>query len=323
MKIQCEFCGSFIEDTDEKCPNCGADNIHLIRAGAGIPKTIEELQEFCKEHNIPLEKLRFFIGEDYQGAKAFGIYKDDNGNFVVYKNKSDGTRAERYRGHDEAYAVNEIYQKLRSELNDRKDAGTIVKKNTSGYSKQSEKPVADESTYSADGASPQQGRGGAVWLIIAAVVLIGIIVGICMLFRACYKEIDSYPNYGYYYYDDQTWYYDGDVWYVYAPAEELWKAADVEKGDELYDHYKDYWFADSSTFGPSEQVENDNIDYYVPAYYDYDSYYDSGTDSGYSYSTTDSTDNDDSFWDDDWDDDDWDYNYDSWDSGGTDWDSDW
>ena len=53
---------------------------------------------------------------DVLQPKAFGIYKDSDGNFVVYKNKGDGTRAERYRGKDEAYAVNEIYQKLRSEI---------------------------------------------------------------------------------------------------------------------------------------------------------------------------------------------------------------
>lgn len=46
---------------------------------------------------------------DFRQPKAFGIYKDSDGNFVVYKNKGDGTRAEHYRGKGEAYAVNEIY----------------------------------------------------------------------------------------------------------------------------------------------------------------------------------------------------------------------
>lgn len=36
--------------------------------------------------------------------------------FVVYKNKDDGQRALRYRGTDEAYAVNELYLKLKDEI---------------------------------------------------------------------------------------------------------------------------------------------------------------------------------------------------------------
>ena len=58
------------------------------------------------------ETTRFFIGVNYTNPKAFGIYKEGN-EFIVYKNKSDGSRSERYRGSDEAYAVNELYQKIR------------------------------------------------------------------------------------------------------------------------------------------------------------------------------------------------------------------
>ena len=36
--------------------------------------------------------------------------------FIVYKNKADGTRAVRYKGTDEAYAVNELYLKLKDEI---------------------------------------------------------------------------------------------------------------------------------------------------------------------------------------------------------------
>ena len=55
------------------------------------------------------------IGENYTSPMAFGIYKDDvTGHFVVYKNKPDGQRAVRYEGKDEAYAVNELYQKIRT-----------------------------------------------------------------------------------------------------------------------------------------------------------------------------------------------------------------
>ena len=59
--------------------------------------------------------MHVHIGEDYKEPKAFGIYRDAaSGHFVVYKNKADGQRAVRYEGMDEAYAVNELYQKIRS-----------------------------------------------------------------------------------------------------------------------------------------------------------------------------------------------------------------
>lgn len=116
MKVKCDFCGGMIEDTEPICPNCGAANEHMSRVTDGIPKTIEELRAFCEAKKLPLEQMRFFIGEDFKEARAFGIFKDSDGNFVVYKNKADGTRAERYRGPDEAYAVNEIYEKMKSEV---------------------------------------------------------------------------------------------------------------------------------------------------------------------------------------------------------------
>ena len=112
MKIKCDWCGSWINDFDQVCPNCGGVNNNYNRHANGVPQTIEELKAWAKEMNLPLEDMRTFIGEDYKGAKAFGIYKDEtDGTFVVYKNKEDGTRAVRYKGTDEAYAVNELDRK--------------------------------------------------------------------------------------------------------------------------------------------------------------------------------------------------------------------
>lgn len=120
--VKCEFCGSAILSSDKFCPSCGASNSQYVEDTAAIitdPKTIAELQEYCTERGMPLLRMRFFIGEDCKEAKAFGIFKDKNGEFVVYKNKSDGSRAERYRGRDEAFAVGEIFQKLLDECHAR------------------------------------------------------------------------------------------------------------------------------------------------------------------------------------------------------------
>ena len=81
-------------------------------------KIIEELKQWYEDRKIPPERVtRFFIGSNYKGAKAFGIYKDEvTDKCVVYKNKADGSRSIRYEGMDEAYAVNELYKKLKSEI---------------------------------------------------------------------------------------------------------------------------------------------------------------------------------------------------------------
>ncbi|MCR5323902.1 MAG: zinc ribbon domain-containing protein [Lachnospiraceae bacterium] len=119
---KCEYCGSTITSEDQTCPNCGASNpLYVVDLPRRVtdPKTIEELQEYCAERGMPLLRMRFFIGQDCKEPKAFGIYKESADNFVVYKNKADGTRAVRYSGPDEAKAVGEIYDKLMQECYDR------------------------------------------------------------------------------------------------------------------------------------------------------------------------------------------------------------
>ena len=90
-------------------------------ADGGIPKTIEELKDYCERNGFTESKTRFFVGFNYQGPKAFGIYKDEaTGDFVVYKNKADGSRNVRYQGKDEEFAVVELYDRLQTEIANQK-----------------------------------------------------------------------------------------------------------------------------------------------------------------------------------------------------------
>lgn len=139
MQVKCDYCGAWMEDTEKTCPNCSAANANLARVAAKTPKTIEELISWYKARNLPpFETTRFFIGENYKGARAFGIY-EEGGEYIVYKNKSDGSRAIRYKGTDEAYAVNEIYLRLKEEIlnqkntNQAKKAGTSRSANSNSY----------------------------------------------------------------------------------------------------------------------------------------------------------------------------------------------
>ena len=114
--LVCKYCGAYINDTDEVCKECGATNEHYKRVSDGTPRTIEELKSWYKARKLPPEETtRFFIGRDIREPRAFGIY-EDRGKFIVYKNKANGERAIRYQGRDEAYAVNEIYLKLKEEI---------------------------------------------------------------------------------------------------------------------------------------------------------------------------------------------------------------
>ena len=116
MQIKCEYCGSMIPETVEQCPYCGASNNSIKRTADGTPKTIAELAKWYEDRHLPpYEITRFFIGIDYRQPRAFGIYQDGD-QFIVYKNKANGERAIRYQGTDEAYAVNELYLKLKSEI---------------------------------------------------------------------------------------------------------------------------------------------------------------------------------------------------------------
>lgn len=254
MKVKCDYCGSFINDTDEVCPNCGGVNSHLMRSADGIPKTIEELKKFCQDKNLPLEKMRFYIGVDFKEPKAFGIFKDDDGNFVVYKNKGDGTRAERYRGKDEAYAVNEIYQKMKSEVQIRRE-----KYGGSG-----------SGGGSPHGKGPKKRRSR----ISSKLIDIGISVGIFAVIAVCVIIFLRHnPETGYYYYNGNYYYcQNSHDWYRYDDDGDFW-FYESEIDSELSGNYSSYFegrnyesdydatnFADTEFYDDSSSSYNDDWD---------------------------------------------------------------
>ena len=121
---KCRFCGADVRSDERNCNNCGEPNRDYVAAEdvpqtVFRPKTIAELKEYCTQRGMPLYRMRFFIGENYQEPKAFGIYQADANRFVVYKNKADGSRSVRYDGPDEAYAVRELFDKLLDECHNR------------------------------------------------------------------------------------------------------------------------------------------------------------------------------------------------------------
>lgn len=279
MKTKCSFCGSFISDTDEICPNCGAVNENLMRSADGIPKTIEELKAFSDKHNLPLKDMRFFLGEDFKEPKAFGIYKDDDGNFVVYKNKADGSRAVRYHGKDEAYAVNEIYQKMRSEIRMRKQQ------------KPSENdPDVKVGAQKAKQAALKKKRKIADFFSIFLVIFLLVLYVVL----SCVKS----PGKGYYNYDDTYYYYDSSSWYYYDDYNNQWEKT-YSIDDELSKNYKDY--SSGSDYSTDFGIDNFNNSQYYLDHNNSNSYWnDSWDDDDWDWDSNDSWDYNDSDWDSDW-----------------------
>lgn len=304
MKIKCDYCDAYLNDTDEKCPSCGAINQHLVRKSSDTPSTIEELKAFCESKNMPLEKMRFFIGEDYKEPKAFGIYQNNEGNFVVYKNKADGSRAVRYEGNDEAYAVNELYQKLKEEVFEQKQAGNITK---------------IEKKSNVQNNKNKKSKLSEIWnefgvALVAVVVVLAVIIFCIVKISAAF---DRTPNAGYYKYDNSGYYNDYSVWYKYNKETNNWEKTECPQ--ELSDNYKDYYV------GKPDDVEStEPITYTEIPRFSEEKEKTTKEKSDYNF-WDDVMDTDDSYdsWSDGWDDDDWDYDYSGWDSDDSNWDSDW
>lgn len=281
MKIKCDWCGSWINDFDQVCPNCGGVNNNYNRHANGVPQTIEELKAWAKEMNLPLEEMRTFIGEDYKGAKAFGIYKDEtDGTFVVYKNKEDGTRAVRYKGSDEAYAVNELYQKMKERV---------------AVQKAHQQPKAAKPVSGPTASAQQKQSEKALSKTLFSIFLIAIIaiIPLSVIFALIGE---SGPSTGYYTYEDQNYYYYHGNWYEWE--NDSWRYAPDESWmDSDYENYYDSYSYDSD----AEYEDFEDSSYYTP----------------YEDSSDNDSDWDDDSWDSGWDSNDsWDSGYDDW---GSDW----
>lgn len=290
MNIKCNYCGSEFDETLEKCPNCGASNANIKRSVIDQPTTIEELKDWYQSKGLPpYETTRFFIGIDYKNPRAFGIYKDMyTGNFVVYKNKDNGQRAVRYEGTDEAYAVNELFMRLKQEILEQKSRNIDSRK--ASYQAAEEKKAIEEEKDEAyktfiqkdtkEEAARQEYlrlKGEAEYerkrnITIAAGVIVAVII--CIIFgigsfKAYVNSLTINP--GYYKYNDEVYYhrntYEDSGWFKYDPVENDWHKeyvvglplTDKLKSQNLFVTEDDY-----SALGCSDAC--DSIDYKIEIY---------------------------------------------------------
>lgn len=293
MKIKCDYCGNMTDERNSFCPSCGASLNGVKRFANGQPQTIEQLKEWYIKHNLPPEEVtRFFIGKNVKEPRAFGIYRDSNGDYVVYKNKSTGERAVRYCGSDESYAVNELYQRLKVEIVDQKEKNASKNSNRNSVN----------NSRNQDALKPV---GRMLAVIAGLFVLTWVGAMILVVGLTVWIFLDDSPLEGYYPYAGQNYYYQDSTWYSYDEEIDDWYEIDDESVPDAIS-------------SDSEEYHYNNNQYDGKDFEDSVWYVEDDDNDDYDYGDNDD-DDDDSGWDNDYD---WDAG-DSWDSGGTDWDSDW
>lgn len=251
---KCQYCGSTISSEDQKCPFCGAPNPNYVantERTVFLPKTIEELKEYCAERGMPLLRMRFFVGEDYREPKAFGIYRDGD-DFIVYKNKSDGSRAVRYRGPDEAHAVNELFLKLLDECHKR------------GIYPDGKTGAGQTRSAAETGKDPHKFRKNLLTALLGFLLYAAAMAAIILAASGIGKC--THRNDGYYQFsENEVYYHFGSDWYYTSTDNDAgyWYEGDPPVSDyENYSIGTDYdsdWgisdFRDSSTY---ESLTSDN-----------------------------------------------------------------
>ncbi len=291
---KCEYCGSTITSDDRMCPSCGAANpLYVVDLPRRVtdPKTIAELQEYCAERGMPLLRMRFFIGEDFKEPRAFGIYKDSHGDCIVYKNKADGTRAVRYRGHDEEHAVREIYEKLLEECRNR---GIYPDGKPTDTYRDAPQDNYGTSPVIRSGGSGIFGGSGLSKIIVVLVIIFAIII-----FAKCISGFS----------------HGGLGWNLFGGS----GGSGYYSTSTDYNDYNDYsgnGYYDGNSSG-NGYYNNNDTDSGSSWWWSND---DDDDDSGSSWWSSDDDDDD---WGSSWDDDDWGSSWDDWDSDDSDWDSDW
>ena len=250
-----------IDEKSERCPCCGAPLSGANRTSKEQPKTIEELRAWYIAHHLPPEEVtRFFIGKNITEPKAFGIYRDSNGDFVVYKNKSTGERAVRYKGADEKYAVNELYQRLKAEIADQKG----------------NRPANTTQQQPAKKKKKKKGCLIAIIIFFALAILAAI--------------FDNKPPNGYYIYKGTQYYHQNSSWYYYDKQKDDWfpSTEEIDIDNKNAKEYQTLIHAgkdfEKTSWYDSGSHSNDNS-------WDSDSDWDSDNDSWDSGSTD---------WDSDW-----------------------
>ena len=242
--------------------------------------SIDDILMVAKQENIPLEDIRFFIGKDEKYPKAFGIFQDETGMWVVYKNKSDGSRSIRYRGESEQEACQIIWDKLEEETKKQKknrdwwihqellveDAEAAEEKGLQEEVVRNKSLVSTEIVSKLLDGLYDFGR----WVVLVAFVLtllyqVGNIVETVQQNNTQQIEIQTRKANGYYHHFYEWFYFDNPYWYHFE--NDAWKNVGTAEPSTL----KSYVFSPKKPKNAPEFVKPNNelTSNYRPGYYKY------------------------------------------------------
>ena len=272
--------------------------------------SIQDIKNLAEKHNIPLTEMRFFVGENYTEPKAFGIY-EENGEFIVYKNKDNGQRAIRYQGTDEAEAAQTKLRQKNADWwqhqEDLAENNEYVKEYTKEINKRYPKTTKIHQLLKAAYNSFMKDWEYYLWLLFIFYLLVAAVYNIHLYYEH-YKEIENnHPNIssGYYVNNDDLYYYNYPTWYIWNSGS--W---DRYEYNYLVDDYSDWTYSDD-VYDDTYEIKEDFIDF-----------------SEYKETYSLPSDDYDSIWSQDWDNnyddnDFYSYDFSDWSSSDTDWSSDW
>lgn len=246
MERSCIFCGRSLADGDEVCPNCGTpvsrgaesapDSVGRRDPLADGPRSLDELKAYCRAHRLSPEALRFSIGRDSAESRVTGIFREPSGDFVVFRNKGDGSRLELYRGTDEASAVRVFFPRLQDALaRQRSGSGRAAASRSS--------------------ASVRRQSGCLTRPLLLVILLI-------ILFSLVFTFFDRSPSKGYYRYNEVYYYCDDGDWYYYSTSMLSWIPLAAPE-PELADNAREYF--ESSVYRSSFPVP-DFEDHSLPSF---------------------------------------------------------
>ena len=278
-EVKCYFCGEKYSYLLDSCPNCGAENRgNIVQESEDegstntttetdlsntydaseydatkVPKTIQQMKEWVYANNIPVAQMHVYIGALYKGPKAFGIYKDADGQITVYKNKANGKQVVHYQGVDEEYAVRELYNKMQELMHENNyNPETNTRINMYNSSAKHLSTASDAEKHNSCNAEEfeQQQQARKVVMTITTFFFVVIIIRLILLmilnFGPFFLDymIDAQNNQSYndvYHQDDSSYRYSNDSYDDYDDNDDYsYDSYDSYDDDYDYDSYDDY-----------------------------------------------------------------------------------
>ena len=246
------------EDATEFCPLCGAPVAPEEKSEPEAspaqpetaPRTVEELLALCASFEADPAAYHFYIGEDEKDAVGYGLFVDEFGDYVFYHNHRNQQRSIRYKGRDEAYAVGELYRRM-------KEARVF-------YRPVSRQEEGGERRHH-HSHSGQSGRQRRKARRIRLAVAIGAAVVVCCVAAVVLRWRALQPKDGYYHCQGRYYYLQQHQWYAYDSVMDNWEKTDanptIVANHQAYYRSIYYWEGSPvSDFRDSGYYDSGNVD---------------------------------------------------------------